>query len=387
MEKRKQKLKILILSCNTGEGHNMAAKAIMECCEARGHEAVIVDFLALSGSHVSSFISNSYIRLAKYFPYVFGFFYNMLLYVSRMFYIGHSPIYLLNARIAPKLKEYLEENHFDAIIATHIFPADGIAKLKKKGVDLPVSVMVATDYTCYPFLEEAVCDYYVLAHDDMIPVYQKRKIPTEKLCPFGIPVSMRFENQPTREAAREKLGISQGAEMYLVMGGSMGAGKIRGFTKRLSEAVPNGEIYVICGKNERLRQSLEKRFAEHQNVKLIGFTTEIPAYMAACDVLYTKPGGLTSTEALVCHTPTIHTTPIPGCESDNMRFFRDRGIAIPAKSAKKQVARGCALAQSADAKQIMHENQVRVAKPDASLDIVRLIECHVNDRQTDEEQN
>ena len=374
MEPKTKKLKILILSCNTGEGHNMAARAIAERCEAEGHDAEIVDFLGLGGKHSSSFISDTYIRLAKYFPYVFGFFYNAMLAISRTFYIGHSIVYWLNARIAPKLQLFLEKNQYDAVVATHMFPADAIAKLKHKGVKLPMTVMVSTDYTCYPFLEEAICDYYVLPHEDLIPVYAKRGIPERKLCPFGIPVSMRFASRIARADAREVLGFSQSEQLYLVMGGSMGAGKIRSFVKKLAETVTEGRIIVICGKNERLRRSLEKTLSACANVTLVGFTTEIPQYMAACDVLYTKPGGLTSTEALVCHTPTVHTAPIPGCESDNMVFFRDRGLALPAKSRKQKIECGRLLAENPEKRETMRRCQERVAKPDTTLRLVRLIE-------------
>ena len=370
----KKKLRVLILSCNTGEGHNAAARAIRERCEAEGHEATVLDFLSLSGNRVSAFISGFYINMAKYFPHVFGFFYNALLLISRTFYIGHSIIYMLNARVAPKLKAYLEENHYDAVVATHLFPADAIARLKQKGYPVPLSIMVATDYTCYPFMEEAACDYYVSGHESYTPIYVKRKIPEEKICPFGIPVSMRFQNPPSREEARRALGLENEKSIYLVMGGSMGAGRIRSFTKRLSSAAVDGRIIVICGKNAKLEASLKKKFADVKNVTVIGFTTDIPVYMSACDVLYTKPGGLTSTEALVCHTPTIHTAPIPGCESDNMKFFRDHGLAIPAKRIKKQVKAGCALAASEEMKAQMRACQMRDAKPNTTLDLVRLIE-------------
>lgn len=373
----KKKLKVLILSCNTGEGHNAAARAVRERCEAEGHEATVLDFLSLSGNRVSAFISNFYINMAKYIPYVFGFFYNALLLISRSFYIGHSIVYMLNARVAPKLKAYLDEHEYDAVVATHLFPADAIARLKQKGYQVPLSIMVATDYTCYPFMEEAVCDYYVLAHESFEPVYVKRKIPAEKLCSYGIPVSMRFKDPPTQAEAREKLGIAPDIPLYLVMGGSMGAGRIRTFTKLLSQSVENGRIIVICGKNAKLENAMKKRFADVENITVVGFTTDIPYYMSACDVLYTKPGGLTSTEALVCHTPTVHTAPIPGCESDNMKFFRNRGLAVPAKSVKKQVKEGVALASDAARREEMRKNQMRDAKPNTTLDILRLIEREV----------
>ena len=96
--------------------------------------------------------------------------------------------------------------------------------------------------------------------------------------------------------------------------------------------------------------------------------------MRACDVLYTKPGGLSSTEALVCHTPLVHTAPIPGCESDNFKFFGEQGLALPAKHVKDQIRKGRTLTESAESRKKMQENQQKNAKPDASLQIVRLLE-------------
>ena len=94
--------------------------------------------------------------------------------------------------------------------------------------------------------------------------------------------------------------------------------------------------------------------------------------MAACDVLYTKPGGLTSTEALVCKTPTVHTAPIPGCESFNFRFFGEKGISLPAKTLDEQISCGLRLANDEELRRKMRQSQDECAKPNASLDIVRL---------------
>ena len=84
-----------------------------------------------------------------------------------------------------------------------------------------------------------------------------------------------------------------------------------------------------------------KRFLKRsKDVKIVGFTKNVPEYMAACDVIYTKPGGLTSTEALVSGTPIIHTAPIPGCESKNYRFFGKRGLSFHAKNMVTQILCG-----------------------------------------------
>ena len=149
---------------------------------------------------------------------------------------------------------------------------------------------------------------------------------------------------------------------------------MRTFTQQLYRSVKNAEIVVICGKNEILRQSLEIIFKNAPHVHIVGFTTEIPAYMAACDVLYPKPGGLTSTEALVTNTPLIHTAPIPGCESANFRFFKDNRLSFPAKHIKQQIKNGRLLVENPALRADMRKNQAKAAKPDAALKILHLIE-------------
>ena len=121
---------------------------------------------------------------------------------------------------------------------------------------------------------------------------------------------------------------------------------------------------------------MQKRFQASKNVTIIGYTRDIPTYMKACDVLYTKPGGLTSTEALVCRTPTVHTAPIPGCEGANMRFFREHGLAWHAKTARAQVRLGCKLASDFAARERMYQCQVRDGRPDAAQKILWMIEHH-----------
>ncbi len=366
---------ILILSCRAGEGHNTAAKALLERVEHEGHRGRIVDFLGLSGEKLSNSFNDSYVSVAKHVPKLFGAIYNAGLFVSLHMHFFRSPLYGFALVPAKKLLALLQSEHFDAVIATHPIPAIALSHLRKKGHNVPLSIAVATDYTCYPFWEEAKgCDYFVLAHEDMAEEYIKRGLPAEKLRPCGIPIGMRFLNLPSREEAKCRLGVDPEKKLYLMMGGSMGAGHLRSFAKKLHAEIGESELFVICGRNEKLKQKLEESLAGAPNAHIIGFTTEVPLYMAACDVLYTKPGGLTSTEALVCKTPIVHTAPIPGCESANFRFFGKKGISLPAKRAKEQLRLGLLLAETPEAQEKMRACQDACAKPDAALAILNLTE-------------
>ena len=365
-------MKLLILSCNTGGGHNTAARAMKEEAERQGHEAVMLDYLALANQKTSDIISNSYIEIARRSPHFFGMIYGAGMALSSRAH--RSPIYFANIPVANRLEEYLRENPCDGIIATHLFAAEALSYLRRKGVCLPCTVAIATDYTCIPFWEDLDCDYHILPHPDLIEEYAARGIPRERMRAYGIPVSSVFSREADRSSARKRLGLPENIPVYLVMGGSMGSGHILTFSQLLNERIKNGVIVIICGSNRHLQDMLAEKFEGVPNVRVIGFTDKVADFMTACDVLYTKPGGLTSTEALVAGVPLVHTAPIPGCESANVRFFADRGISIAAHSIDEQIKYGCELAENAAFQKEMQRRQMENAHPDAARNILALIE-------------
>ena len=138
--------------------------------------------------------------------------------------------------------------------------------------------------------------------------------------------------------------IPENAHVYLIMSGSMGFGKIQLFVAELLRRIqPDEYIIVICGANKKLYHILTGEFGRSANVRIVGYTEHIAAYMDACDVLYTKPGGLTSTEAAVKGIPIVHTTPIPGCETRNREFFSVRGLSVTSDKFYGQIAAGQSL--------------------------------------------
>lgn len=145
----------------------------------------------------------------------------------------------------------------------HLYPAETVSYMKKKGMPLPLTIAVMTDYTCIPFWEETCCDYYIVPHPELIDECAKRGIPQEKMIPFGIPVSRKFRELEDQEKAKEELGFSPEKKLHLLIGGSMGAGNLEKLAREVRKR--NGEeseLAVICGNNEKIREQLEKRFAE-----------------------------------------------------------------------------------------------------------------------------
>lgn len=366
-------MKVLILSSSTGGGHNAAGAAIQEALQKRGHEAVLMDMFLLSGARTANLVGQCYVKTARSLPKLFGGIYRLggLISSSRR----KSPVYYANGLMAKKLEAYLSENHYDAVVMPHLFPAETITWLKRHHKEVPLSVAVATDYTCIPFWEETECDYYIAPHADLLTEYIEKGIPAEKLRPFGIPVKEAFCGHYDKAAAKRKLHLPDDKAMYLIMSGSMGFGKIHLFAYELVRHLKEGEqVVIICGSNKKLKRTLKKQFFHTAGVHIIGYTDHVADFMAACDVIYTKPGGLTSTEALNMHIPIVHTAPIPGCESKNREFFVSRGMSIAAERIRTQVEQGKLLVENAAVRNGMQSAQKANAHPDAAERICKLLE-------------
>lgn len=372
-------MKVLILSCNTGEGHNVAGKGMKEALEKEGHEAIMLDYMKLSSDRTSKVVGGAYINIAKYTPHFFYFLYKVALKISSD--KRKSPVYYANSLMAKHLKKYLEENKFDIILMPHLFPAETITYMNKKKMLNEKTIAISTDYTCIPFWEETQCDAYIIPHERMMDEYIRRGIPKEKLYPLGIPVRQDFYFKEEMRKAKKKLNLNADKPMYLIMSGSMGFGKIQLFTIELNKQCKNGEqVVVICGNNKRLKNLLEKEFRNKSNVSIVGYTDKISLYMDAADVIYTKPGGLTSTEVIVKNRPLVHTNPIPGCESKNMEFFMEKGMALHSKKITDQIQQGKILLNNNEIKNNMLENQRKNAKPSAAKDIIKLMNNLINQK-------
>lgn len=123
-------MKILILSCDTGEGHNSAGKAIKEAAEHKGHSVTMIDMFLLSGKGTSHAVSGAYIGIVKHIPFFFGLLYKVGMLISSD--KRKSPVYFANALLCKKLSAYIESNGFDAVVTPHLYPAETLSCMKRK---------------------------------------------------------------------------------------------------------------------------------------------------------------------------------------------------------------------------------------------------------------
>lgn len=375
--------RILILSCSTGGGHHAAARALEEKLNTMGYEAKALDMMALATKHRAKVVGGIYVGIVKYVPALFrlGYFLGSKLTSRRIW----SPVYWLNSRMAPYVEQYLEKFPCDAVLTTHLYCAETLTYMKRKNRLKQPFLFVATDYTCIPFFEETRPDRYVIAQEELRAECVERGIPSEDMESCGIPTALAFSKEDTMEAARKRLGLSQHGKLYLVMAGSMGFGKVPLFAHELVARVgADDTVVIICGNNKRMKRILEHEMKRRERVHVIGYTRQVADYMMASNVVFTKPGGLTTTEAAVRNVPLVHTDPIPGCENCNMEFFQARGMSYGSTRMRTQISQGIMLANDEEMAGVMRKAQRRYIHPDAAERIIELMEQILSEKDRTE---
>lgn len=366
-------MNILILSCDTGGGHNTTGLAILEELQRRGHHVIMKDPFSLSHGFFARNVGTAYVKLVQKNPKAFGLLYHLGMLVTKLHF--KSPIYYINGLMSRHMTDFLNQNPFDVIVMPHLYPAEILTYMKNKNQTCPKSVFIATDYACIPFTEETSCDRYIIPHKTLAKEFIKRGIPAEKIKALGIPVRSAFTSNITKADARKQLGLSDTGTYFLVAGGSVGAGKLKQLVDYLVTRLKLQEhIIVICGNNKSLYRSLNKKYGHNSDVTILGATDRMAAYMQSCDILFSKPGGLSSTEAAVTGIPLIHISPIPGCESRNKAFFRKRGMSVSARQVWQQAELGIRLLENKKARDTMILNQRKNTSGYAAKHICDMIE-------------
>lgn len=314
-------MRVLILSANTGGGHNSAAKAIGESLARRNIEYEMRDCLSFISEAASQVISRGHNCLYRYLPKLFGWGYR--------FEENHSGriLYESMAPGAKSLRAYLEKNRFDVIVSTHTFAALMLTEVRRKyGLSIP-DYLVCTDYTHYPGMDLVDSQVFFVPHEELIPTYIEAGFAAERLVVSGIPISPVFSEPMEQQEARRRLGLPLTGQTVLLCCGSMGCGSIHRIAPLFLQRLPaDATLVIICGHNVRAYEQLSE--IEDKRLVVVGYTQRIAEYMAASDVCVSKPGGLTTTEMLAVGVPMVLVLAVPGCESHNLRFFDRLQVAV-----------------------------------------------------------
>lgn len=160
--------------------------------------------------------------------------------------------------------------------------------------------------------------------------------------------------------------------MVLQLAGGFGVGPIEQmFDAVLAVDVPL-EFVVVTGRNEVLKNRLlERTPPSRHRVHVLGYSTEMHELMTAADLVMTKPGGLTTSEALACGTALVVVNPIPGQESRNSDFLLENAAAIKINNAATLPFKLTQLLREPERIAQLKRNARKLGKPDAAFRIAR----------------
>ncbi len=365
-------MKVLILSCDTGEGHNSAAAAVAGALTQRGIESHVFDPLVLAGKYAERFVSGAYTTIMKKAPSAFN-----ALYRAGDIYSSTgitSPVYHANARYAANLRAFIETNGYDRVVCTHLYPMETLTAIRKSGDFTVPCYGVLTDYTCIPFLAETDLDGYFIAHEDLRAELVEKGIPSDRIIVTGIPVDEKFAHHMEKAAARNYLAIPQNQDVFLIMSGGIGVGNAGAICDEILRRHSGAfTVYILVGRNSDLKQTLEEKYAGNEHVRIVTFTKKVNVYMNAADVMISKPGGLTSTEAAVAQVPLVQLLVYTACEAPNIAFFSSHGLSERAENAADAAEKAVALVRDKARAEAMREAQRNTIAPDAADKIAERI--------------
>ncbi|HEV2261302.1 MAG TPA: glycosyltransferase [Candidatus Rubrimentiphilum sp.] len=330
-------------------------------------DASVVDSYKYAASVVSSVVSNGYLQMVKTIPQMYRFLYNR---AERATEVGPFRTWI-HQFTAANLRTLLLETRPDVVICTHAFPCGVMAEYKKQFADAPPVVGIVTDFAVHSFWIHSNIDQYAVATEEMRTTLVKRGIAPQRILVSGIPVNPSFGQLPaSRSDLRTRLNLPQDRHVILLMGGGLGIGPLSTVMQALNHLdLPLCAIAIVGRSSNSEERVLETARNVRYPVRVLRFVGNVDEYMHASDVLITKPGGLTSAEALAAELPMVLFKPLPGQEERNTRYLVERRAAMRVKRAVDIPRTITTLLQSQAKREEMRAAMRRLSRPHAAREV------------------
>ncbi len=366
--------KVLILSASVGAGHLSAANALEKEFKRQNtaEEIKNIDVLDYTNPLFRRLYGKAYLDMVSMMPEVLGWMYDSL---DKPWHNEKRRLALSKLNTQPFIK-LLKQEKPDIAVCTHFLPAEIISWLKsKEKISCPQAIVV-TDFDAHALWLVHHYEQYFVALDETKVHLSKLGIPLDKITVSGIPIDPVFAEKKDKTAMREKFGLAKDKLTILVSAGGFGVGNIQNLLEALSELQTPAQIVAICGRNEELKNKLQKLAIEKLNNKTVsfkpvGFTKEMDEYMSAADLIVGKPGGLTTSEALAKGLVFVIVNPIPGQEERNSDHLLEQGCAIRCNNLPVLAYKIDKLIEDPKRFAAMRENALNLATPNSANVIVK----------------
>ena len=335
-------MRILIATITAGGGHLAAASALEEAWRASRPDDVVerIDLLKFFSPLHKKIHSDGYLALVERAPEIWGMVFaktdnpkvaRTMNKLKRIFPSGSRQ----------KFERYVKNFKPDVVLCTHYLPLELLGapasrrhvrdeKHASETLALPGSapfvVSVITDFEAHALWMDSCVDLYCVAAEETKARLVARGAKAENIVATGIPIAAKFSSKPDPKAVRKQYGLRDDLRVMLVLSGGFGMGPVAEILEELDKVPAEFQTVVVTGRNEELRRDLAAQDRKHPT-HILGFASNMHELMAISDLVITKPGGLTSSEALAMGKPLFILNPIPGQEAANSDFLLERGAA------------------------------------------------------------
>ncbi|HUO69220.1 MAG TPA: NAD-dependent epimerase/dehydratase family protein [Solirubrobacteraceae bacterium] len=328
-----QPRKVLIISADIGEGHDLPARSVAREFRDEDPDAQvsIVNGLPAMGPVLTKVLRENSAFMFQWLPWLFDIQYWLFMYFPPTRWLAK---WLLTALGRRGLMRLIRAHDPVQIVSTYPGVTAVLGELRRKGrLDVPCYSSI-TDLAGLRFWAHPGIDLHFVTHPESI----------EEVEEIAGPGSVRWAKPPTSPAflaarsradARRALALPAEGKVIAVSGGGWGVGDLVGATRAALEDEPDAIVLCLCGRNDKLRARVAQRFGDEPRLRLMGFTDRMGDVLAAADALIHSSAGLTVLEAIIRGCPVISYGFGVGHVRASNRALERFGLAQVARNTKE----------------------------------------------------
>ncbi|HQQ06412.1 MAG TPA: glycosyltransferase [Candidatus Omnitrophota bacterium] len=365
------KKNIILMYISEISGHHSATLAIEKAIRMRAPEAQILNINAFRYTNpiTEKVVNQIYTTVIKRTPKLWDMIYDNPEVKKRLDTIRDF-VHRMNT---PKFTRLFRKFTPDVVICTQAFPCGMVADYKKNcdpGIKL---IAVLTDYVPHSYWIYDTVDLYITPSEEVSQRLIMKGVPPEKVRSLGIPFDPRFNAPVDKAKVYQNLGFSPDKKTVLIMGGGQGLGPIKTIVKSLEKVKCDFQEIIVTGINKKLYKSLKKKVKTYKKkIHLLRYVDYVNELMSIAQVIVTKPGGITTSEALSKKLPMLILRPIPGQEENNTVYLTGKNAAIRITEPKEITGLLEDLFTDENKLKTMADAAGTLAKPNAAADIAKL---------------
>ena len=360
-------MRILIATVTAGAGHVQAAAALEEAWRAlRPRDALQrLDVLSFTPRLYRKVYVDGYVKIVEHAPELYAHVFKKTdnpALVKKLTRFRRTLAHLTTNKFVTQLRKFKP----DAVLCTHYLPLEILAHLRarKSKALAPMTVSIITDFEAHALWMEAGVDLYCVAAEETKARLVARGASTENVAVTGIPISAKFSAEVSEAELRKRMGLRDDLPILLVLSGGFGLGPVAEILTEIDKLQRTVQVLVVCGRNEELRAKLALQ-ERRQPTRILGFVGNMHELMSIAEMVISKPGGLTTSEALAIGKPLFVLNPIPGQEAANSVGMR-AGSHFNVPYRLEKLLGSPKLSEMAAAARAL-------ARPDAAVEICRAV--------------